>query len=59
MVPNFPTLIVSGFIMVAAILAFFSGVILQTICQKNKQDFEMRLQQISDDQKEKKSCKTC
>jgi hypothetical protein len=59
MVPNFPTLIVSGFVMVAAILAFFSGVILQTICQKNKQDFEMRLQQISDDQKEKKSCKTC
>ena len=56
MVPNFPTLIVSGFIMVAAILSLFSGVILQTICQKNKQDFEMRLQQISDNQKEKKNC---
>lgn len=47
LVPNFPTLIVSGFVMLAAIQSFFSGLILQTICQKNRQDFEMRLQEIS------------
>lgn len=52
MVPNFPTLIVSGFVMMAAILAFFSGTILQTICQKNRQDFEMRLQQIRNELKD-------
>ena len=52
MVPNFPTLIVSGFVMMAAILAFFSGTILQTICQKNRQDFEMRLQQIRSELKD-------
>lgn len=52
MVPNFPTLIVSGFIMMAAILSFFSGTILQTICQKNRQDFEMRLQQIRKEMKD-------
>ena len=46
LVPNFPTLIVSGFIMVAAIQAFFAGLTLQTICQKNKQDFEMRLLEV-------------
>lgn len=46
MVPNFPTLFVSGFVMLAAIQAFFAGMILQTICQKNRHDFEMRLQEI-------------
>lgn len=46
LVPNFPTLIVSGFVMLAAIQSFFAGMILQTICQKNRQDFEMRLQEI-------------
>ena len=42
-VPNFPTLIVCGFTMIAAIQSFFVGLTLQTIGQKNKQDFEMRL----------------
>lgn len=46
-VPKMPTLIVSGFIVLAAIQSFFSGMILQTITQKNKQDFEMELQKIS------------
>lgn len=46
-VPKMPTLIVSGFIVLAAIQSFFSGMILQTITQKNKQDFEMELQEIS------------
>lgn len=42
-VPKFPTLIMSGFIMVGAIQSFFAGLILQTIAQKNRQDFEMEL----------------
>ena len=55
MVPNFPTLIVAGFIMVAAILSLFSGLILQTIEQKNKQDFEMRLIQIENEKNQKEN----
>lgn len=47
-VPRFPTLFVSGFIMLAAIQSFFAGMILQTINQKNKQDFEMELHRIND-----------
>ena len=47
-VPRFPTLIVSGFIMLAAIQSFFAGMILQTINQKNRQDFEMELHRIND-----------
>ncbi len=43
LVPNFPTLIVCGFTMLAAIHALFSGMTLQSMVQKNKQDFEMRL----------------
>ena len=43
-VPKFPTLFMSGFIMLAAIQALFSGMILQTITEKNRQDFEMELQ---------------
>jgi len=43
LVPNFPTLIVCGFVVMAAIQSFFSGLILQTIYQKNRQDFEMQL----------------
>ena len=42
-VPNFPTLIVCGFAVLAAINSFFAGMILSTIKQKSKQDFEMRL----------------
>ena len=43
MVPRFPTLIVSGFLSIAAILSLFSGLILQTMLHKNRQDFEMQL----------------
>lgn len=45
-VPRFPTLIGCGFILMSAIQAFFSGMILQTISQKNRQDFEMELHRI-------------
>ena len=37
MVPHFPTLIVSGFIALAAIISFFSGLILATIVEKDRQ----------------------
>jgi len=47
LVPNFPTLIVCGFAVLAAIQSYFSGLILQTMVQKNKQDFEYK-QQIMD-----------
>ena len=46
LVPNFPTLIVCGFTMIAAIQSFFAGLTLQTIQQKNRQDFEMNLQSV-------------
>ena len=44
LVPHFPTLIVCGFAMLAAMQSFFSGLILNTMGQKNRQDFEMELQ---------------
>lgn len=47
MVPSFPTLIVCGFTMMAAILSLFSGMVLQTMLQKNRQDFEMTLIQVA------------
>ncbi|MCI9416077.1 MAG: glycosyltransferase [Eubacterium sp.] len=46
LVPHFPTLIVCCFAMLAAMQAFFSGLILKTMGQKNRQDFEMELQNI-------------
>lgn len=51
LVPNFPTLIVCGFIEMAALISLFAGIILQTLRQKDKQEFEMRLIQISESQK--------
>lgn len=42
-VAKLPTLIVSGFAVIAAVISFFSGLILQTIARKNRQDFEMQL----------------
>lgn len=51
LVPDFPTLIVCGFTMIAAIQSFFAGMQLQTIVQKNRQDFEMNLQRVDNDKK--------
>lgn len=50
-VPNFPTLIMCGFTMIAAIQSFFAGMVLQTILQKNRQDFEINLQRATKDRK--------
>ena len=54
LVPNFPTLIVCGFVVISAIQSFFAGLILQTMCQKNRQDFEMELVRIDERYKELK-----
>lgn len=53
-VPNFPTLVVCGFVVLAAIQSLFAGMILQNIVQKNRQDFEMELHRIQDVYKTKK-----
>ncbi len=49
LVDRFPTLIVCGFVLMTAIISFFSGMILQTIAHKNRQDFEMELQRVAHD----------
>lgn len=46
-VKKIPTLIVCGFVVLTAIISFFSGLILQTIQTKNKQDFEMELHKLN------------
>ena len=46
LVPNFPTLIVSGFIALSALISFFSGLILSEIVEKERREYEFRLQTI-------------
>ena len=46
LVPKFPTLIVCCFVLVAALQSFFAGLMLQSMEQKNKQDFEMQLLKV-------------
>lgn len=48
LVPQFPTLIVSGFAMIAAIQSVFSGLILKSIYQKQRQDFEIELYRVTE-----------
>lgn len=48
LVPNIPTLVVCGFAAIAAIQAFFAGLILETINQKDRQDFEMELVHVQE-----------
>lgn len=48
LVPKFPTLIACGFAAIAAIQSFFSGLILESIRHKNRQDFELELIRIQD-----------
>ncbi len=45
LVPKFPTLIVCCFVLIAGLQSFFAGLVLQSMEQKNKQDFEMQLLQ--------------
>lgn len=51
LVPNFPTLIVCGFTTMAGLQSLFAGLILKTIYQKNRQDFEMDLYRVMSDEK--------
>ena len=47
-VPHYPTLIVCGFTMIAAIQSLFSGLILENNNQKDRRDFEIELIKIED-----------
>lgn len=53
LVPRFPTLIVCGFVVIAAIQSFFSGLLLKTIYQKNRQDFEMEIYRVTSEMQQK------
>lgn len=53
LVLRFPTLIVSGFLALAAIQSFFSGMILSAITQKEKREFEYRLIRMEQEEKQK------
>ena len=47
LVDQFPTLIVCGFTLIVAIQSLFSGLILKTVYQKSRQDFEMQLYRVT------------
>ncbi len=47
LVPRFPTLIVCGFMVLAGIQSFFSGVILEVLAAKDRRDFEYRLTMLN------------
>ncbi|KRM03249.1 glycosyltransferase, group 2 family protein [Limosilactobacillus gastricus DSM 16045] len=47
---NMPTLIACGLIFLAAIMSFYSGLILDAIQRKERREFEFRLQQVSENQ---------
>ncbi len=51
LVPALPTLIVCGFTLIASIQSLFAGLTLQTMIQKNRQDFEMELHRVSENKK--------
>ena len=55
LVPRFPTLIVCGFMVLAALLSFFAGMILEVMCAKDRRDFEYRLNRTCSDRREKES----
>lgn len=46
-VSKVPTLVVCGFVALASIQSFFSGMILNSLKQKERQDFEIKLHQVS------------
>lgn len=49
LVPNFPTLIVCGFVMMAALQSFFAGMILSNMSQNNRRQFENELIQAQNE----------
>lgn len=54
LVPRFPTLIVCGFAVVAAIQALFAGLILKNISQRNRMETELKLNELYDTFRKKK-----
>jgi glycosyltransferase involved in cell wall biosynthesis len=54
LVRRFPTLIVSGFLTVIAIISFFSGLMLSASNHKERREFEFRLQTIANWERELK-----
>lgn len=54
-VDKFPTLFVCGFVMLAAIMSLFAGLILSNIGTQNKRDFEYRFTSVS--RIEREDCK--
>lgn len=53
LVERFPTLIVCGFVYIAAIQSLFAGLMLSTMRQKDRQDFEMNLISLNNEYKSK------
>ena len=52
-VENFPTLIVCGFVAIAGLLCVFNGMILDVIGHNARKEFEYKLMQMCDKEKEK------
>lgn len=48
LVERFPTLIVCGFVVIAALLSVFNGMVLDAIMQKERREFEFRLMLVRD-----------
>lgn len=49
LVERIPTLVICGFTVLAAIISFFSGMILDSVVQKEKREFEFRLQVLNNE----------
>lgn len=58
LVLKFPTLIVCGFVMLAAIQSFFAGLILSNMAMKNRRDFEYRFTLVCEKGNRKKQEQT-
>lgn len=54
LVLKFPTLIVCGFVIMAAIQSFFAGLILSNMALKNRRDFEYRLTLVCEKEERKR-----
>lgn len=54
LVLKFPTLIVCGFAMLAALQSFFAGLILSNMAMKNRRDFEYRFTMVCEKERRKR-----
>ncbi len=59
LVLKFPTLIVCGFVMMAAIQSFFAGLILSNMATKSRRDFEYRFSQVCKEERCKQGEEPC